>query len=274
MKSVPALSPTGFRIAYDRGVENSTADAEDIYVLDLRSGRRYRLTHNPNDEETPAWSPDGSKILFVRGAWSPRAELYVMDSDGTDVVRLTYNRVAERDPAWSPDGSSIAFTVGQYTGDDLFVMAADGSSRRRLTKTPATEASPAWSPSGREIAFTRIGNGAHIISLNLVTGEETQLTRGRHGNNLSPSYSPDGARIVYSCGRRYSARNICVMRSDGAEHHRVLTSRGSVYCCPDWGGNRFGDGPLAWKVRREVVRSLRAMKVFGIARRALAALHP
>jgi len=51
----------------------------------------------------PTWSPDGSKIAFVR-----KDGIYVMNADGSGQRRLTD---AGGGPAWSPDGSKIAFGI-------------------------------------------------------------------------------------------------------------------------------------------------------------------
>ncbi len=57
----------------------------------------------------PAWSPDGSRIVFGSGV-GRKAEIFVVNADGTNLARLTDNRVEDLLPAWSPDGGTVAFT--------------------------------------------------------------------------------------------------------------------------------------------------------------------
>jgi Tol biopolymer transport system component len=53
----------------------------DIFVVN-GSGTVTRLTNNGGGQ--PAWSPDGSRIVFVRSN-----DIYVMNANGTGVTRLT-----------------------------------------------------------------------------------------------------------------------------------------------------------------------------------------
>ena len=115
-------------------------------VLVKADGRGLRnLTANWRDR-SPAWSPDGSKLVFVRAG-----RLYVIGSDGSGLRRVTplrLNRVMP--PAWSPDGRSIAFVRGEndvchalrWQGDPPDLQA-----RRDLGQPPS------WSPDGKSIAF-------------------------------------------------------------------------------------------------------------------------
>ncbi|MGB7804364.1 MAG: hypothetical protein WBM72_02065 [Actinomycetota bacterium] len=85
----------------------------------LRGRIAYRL---------PAWSPDGSTIVFQsnRCAKGERTDLYAMDADGSNLRRLTKG-FAEQ-PTWSPDGRWLAFN----SCDGLAVMNARGGEARSL----------------------------------------------------------------------------------------------------------------------------------------------
>lgn len=111
---MPRWSPWGHTLAYmawPGSAWDSMHDAE-IWVAEVSgSGYARRLTHNRVVDSNPAWSPDGSKIVFLRGptahnivspAQRSADEIYVMNADGTGVTRLTYNRVGEGGLAWQP----------------------------------------------------------------------------------------------------------------------------------------------------------------------------
>ena len=67
-------------------------------------------------DASPAWSPDGSKIVFSRRQESlGPGDLYIINADGTGEVRLTSDPGDERDPTWSPDGQTIAYTGNEGT---------------------------------------------------------------------------------------------------------------------------------------------------------------
>ena len=70
------------------------------------SGRPVNLTNNEVSDESPAWSPDGSRIVFKRTCTSSLncptspSGLYVMDADGSNVVRFT-NDAEDHWPTWA-----------------------------------------------------------------------------------------------------------------------------------------------------------------------------
>ena len=169
------------------------------------SGRAY-LTDPGADglDEDPAWSPDGTRIVFARGHQDPLTgnfsrDLYVVGADGTGLTALTTTAADERAPDWSPDGAKIVF---QRLGDapGLWTMNADGSGAARLT-TGASDGQPAWSPDGTQIALRRIdADGFDDLWVVRPDGTgETQLTdEPPDAYDSDPSWSPDGARLVFN----------------------------------------------------------------------------
>jgi Tol biopolymer transport system component len=151
----PAWSPDGTRIAFTSLRHGQNADGSrnrEIYVMDADGGDPVRLTDDPAADGSPAWSPDGARIVFH----SDRAgndDIYVMAADGTDVIRLTDDPAEDDFPTWSPDGTMIAF-VSQRDGDrEIYLMEADGSGQLRLSDNPedfpehrGVDDFPSWRP--------------------------------------------------------------------------------------------------------------------------------
>jgi len=132
----PSWSPDGVHLVYD--------GARGIYVTAM--GEDPRLL-TPELEEatntTPAWSPKGDRIAYVR-RMHDHWEIWSMNPAGGDRRRLTpagteigeraYNSVA---PAWSPCGRYIAFLTDRESGTwRVYVMRAGGSGQRRLLNLP------------------------------------------------------------------------------------------------------------------------------------------
>lgn len=124
----PDWSPDGSKIVFTShpvlpfcptpGACNLFPDSE-IYVVNADGTGLKQLTHNSLEERAPAWSPDGSRILYMCRIGPLNAqgvgtfELCAMsadgDEDGTAFTRLTWNGVLDATPSWSPDGSQIVF---------------------------------------------------------------------------------------------------------------------------------------------------------------------
>jgi TolB protein len=124
---------------------NSTT--AEIYVIKADgTGIPTRLTNNVEEERAPAWSPDGTRIVFMCRRGGSDFEICVMNADGTGQVQLTDNAIQDLSPSWSPDGRKIVFhrPVGGPGRFQLFLMNADGTSEIQLTFPPGLTAFPNW----------------------------------------------------------------------------------------------------------------------------------
>ena len=179
-----------------------------VFVMGSGGENPTNLSTNPENEEGPAFSADGSLIAYVgekdfEEDRFPGEDLYVMRADGTEKRRLTRSDADESQPAFSPDGGRLAFTsfVDGSRGNQIHLAAADGSGETTLLAAPPGEfvgySDPSWSPDGSRIAFTRSATaGTDVWVIDLTTGLQTPITTGP-ASESEPDWSPDGSRIVY-----------------------------------------------------------------------------
>ena len=115
----PALSPDGKLVAYvsDRG----GGDHLDLWVQPIQGGAALRLTHGPADVREPAFSSDGSSIVF-RSDDEPGG-LYLVSVLGGEPRRIAPKG---RRPRFSPDGQQIAYWAGQDVYGTLYVLPVGG----------------------------------------------------------------------------------------------------------------------------------------------------
>jgi TolB protein len=219
-----------------------------IYVMAPDGTGVTRLTFESGDTH-PAWSPDGSKIAFVRYQ-EGNAGIYVMNADGSDPVRLTSGD-ASSSPTWSPDGTRIAAARETSGNADIYVMDADGSNPMRLTEDPLREYTPAWSADGTKIAFVGYFEGAPPSPLRLyvMNADGTGLRQLGPDDVAQPSWSPDGTKIAFV---KADTGSVYVIDADGTGPRQVVNlagltgGRGNLTTSPTWspGGTKiaFGSG--------------------------------
>jgi TolB protein len=275
----PDVSPDGRRIVFNRSGELM----DDIFVVNTDGTGLRQLTDVgnsvgnclPDDGEcnvSPAWSPDGRRIVFGR-AFGPVVDDYVttfalfsMRPDGTDVRQLTQLHPPatgatgeDSEPQYSPDGRMLLFqrvnvrTAAPLGGVAIWTLDLKTGLERQVTPY-ALEAgdTPDWSPDGKRILFHdnlfTTDKNANLYTIRPDGTGLKQLTFADDGKTryLGSSYSPDGRWITF--GRRpatggveANAADVFVMRVDGTHEHAV--TRTELYdSYPDWGPRPTTDG--------------------------------
>jgi len=144
----PAWSPDGQTIVFtshDRTDNPLNSVTAEIYVLSADgSGTPIRLTFNTEEERSPTWSPDGTRLAFSCRRGGADFEICVMNADGSNQIQLTDNAVGDLTPTWSPDGQQIMFHRPVAGRLQLFVMNADGTNQHQLTMTAGMNLFANW----------------------------------------------------------------------------------------------------------------------------------
>jgi Tol biopolymer transport system component len=211
---------------------------QDIYSLDLATGRQTNLTNNHFDDGYPRMSPDGKKIAFATnrdGSW----EIYIMNRDGSDQRNLTRSKEGNGYMDWSPDSQSLVFASTRYgsRNNDIYTIRADSSGLKRLTNHPAEDVHPVWSPDGKRIAFAseRDGN-REIYVMNSDGTNLIRLTSNRWYDDYS-AWSPDGTRLAFASDRdsgRSDRLDIYIMNADGTNVRRIVNDPAGDDRHPTW----------------------------------------
>lgn len=196
-----------------------------VYTVPVEGGEARVLTADSGVAVNfqPAYSPDGSRIVFVsdRGGQN---NLWVMDADGRNPKIIEQNlEVRHSLPRFTPDGRFIVARRSPLgddrRGSEIWMYAVNGGRGVSLTKQAdhnnATEPSP--TSDGRFVYFTievqNVDDPAkgktQLRRLDLSTGDVLRVTDGTErgpggdarlssGGGFAPRPSPDGRHLAFA----------------------------------------------------------------------------
>ena len=218
--------PNG-RIAF---IDYSSGDTGNVFTMDA-SGSNVRqvtsLTSDQGSAADPAWSPDGTKIVFT--VFGQTGRLYLVNPDGSNMHLLfnedpNYNDAAAN---FSPDGSRVIFrrcNFTKYEACAIYTVKINGNGLNAITKFKVNttddnfDVKPEYSPDGNTISFSSFNRGGVQNGIYLM---------GAHGNGIhlvtptglgavNADWSPNGSKIVFwthCCDPQEEA--IATMNPDG-----------------------------------------------------------
>jgi Tol biopolymer transport system component len=146
----PVWSPDSRHIAFTRWEypPERFFGSGEIYMIDVVSREEINLTHHFTDDSWPAWSPDGSHLLYLSDVDS-KPEFYLMDVASRVAKRLTLLGSANYGyslPArWSPDGRWLALSLTTNEGTNIYNFDFSTENLYRVTND-SYDVNPAWQP--------------------------------------------------------------------------------------------------------------------------------
>lgn len=198
-------SPRGTRLACSGWDDNNPARNGVYSVRSADGGGLLRLTRNPYGaiDEPGDYSPDGSRIVFVREnptvADGPKKALFVMNVNGSHVRQITqWGQAGCCTASWSPDGRWILFDAPAPAkiGHALFVVRPNGSGLHQLRLDTGDSwydaYEPAWSPDGKYLVFSMYlpSHGQDDIFIARANGGELYQVTNTPDHEGQPDWGP------------------------------------------------------------------------------------
>ena len=211
MEDAADISPDGRQLLF---VSTRSGNA-DVFVMPFRpegpaaADEAMNLTRHAAGDYNPAFSPDGTRILFSSsrdtalststGPGPPptylASELYVMQADGTGVRRLTRHESWDGAPAWTPDGQAAVFYSQRDGEPRIYRTAIDGSGAEPVSASGEAALSPTFGPDGR-LAFTARRDDRWTLVTARPDGADLQIASDAERDYWAPEHDPASGRLL------------------------------------------------------------------------------
>lgn len=219
----PAWSPDGTRLAY----VSFEGHASGVYVQNVSTGNRERVSGRAGINGAPAWSPDGRRLAITLSQPDGNVDIFVLDLESKSLLRVTDDPAIDTEPNWAPDGRSLYFTSDRAGRPQIYrVVLAAGERPKRITFEGAYNARPRISPDGTQLAVVTLDQGAYrIAAVDVASGRSRVLSTGRLDEG--PCFAPNSQTIMYAV-REAGRGALATVAVDGSVTSRISSPAGDV----------------------------------------------
>ncbi len=227
-------SPDGEWLATaDKGAESAPFR---IVLIGARDGRRRQLTLPPESvigDMSPAFSPDGKWVAFLRAVSSGVGDIYVVPVGGGEPHRVTNDNRYILSLTWGPDGRTIVFSSNRARNHALWRIPAAGGEPTRVPMVGENASDPAFSRDGRHMLYAQFFEDTNIWRFDLTGRAAPKKIVASTQYDSSPSIAPDGNRIAFRSNRSGS-NEVWESDSEGRAAWQVTHVGGALTGSPRW----------------------------------------
>lgn len=219
----PSWSPDGRKLAY----VSFEGGNSGIWIQDIATGSRDKVTSFRGINGAPAFSPDGGRLAMTLSKGG-NPDIYVMDLGSKHLTQLTNHFGIDTEPTWSHDGATLYFTSDRGGRPQIYQMRASGGSATRVSFDGSYNASPSLSSDDKKLATAQgAGNTYRIALMDRSTGGARWSMLSPGSLDESPSFAPNGAMLLYAA--REGRRGVLyAVSADGRVRQRLTLGDGDV----------------------------------------------
>lgn len=240
--SDPQISPDGSQVIYVRNFKDIMTDKNlsNLWIVNFDGTQNRPLTSGNQNDRSPVWSNDGSKIVFISNMQNGKNKLFLMWLDTKDIAPLTNTPNVPNRVSWSHDDKYLAFNMFvpekseslikmpekpegavwnappkyidkmNYRGDgqgylksgnrQLFILSTNGGSPRQLTSSSFNHGAPIWSKDNTKLLFSANLHEEHEYEPNNTEVYALDITSGAI-KALSSRLGPDNSPVLSPDGQ-------------------------------------------------------------------------
>jgi len=218
----PAWSPDSRQLAY----VSFEGNLSSIFIQTLRTGNRRKISDRIGINGSPAFSPDGRKLVLTLSNTDGNLDIHTLDLTTRKISRLTTNRSIDTEGTWSPDGSEIYFTSDRGGSPQIYKISSVGGVPSRITFEGNYNARPRLSPDGKKLAMVHLRDGKYQIGI-IDIEKRSLLVLSTGSQDESPSFSPNSDTLIYAT-RQDGLGFLETVTADGLIRQRLASQLGNV----------------------------------------------
>jgi eukaryotic-like serine/threonine-protein kinase len=202
------ISPDARKAAVILGAPGKVAQ-NAIWILDLSTGDRTRLTFEPLHIRGAVWSPDSKRVAYAieREDGPNSTSIFVKAADGSSDAELVLKSQFLAVPSsWSSDGRFLLFNTATKREQrmDIWVLPLDGDRRPfPFLATPGFDGDAQFSPDCRWVAYSSNETGIEEVYVRPFSptpgdssGAGPKWLVSTNGG-VAPQWSADGKQLAF-----------------------------------------------------------------------------
>jgi RHS repeat-associated protein len=172
---------------------------KEVYLMNADGSGQTRLTNELANDESPSWSPDGSKIIFrsdrERDCCDPTAQLWTMNADGSGLTNISNSGNGDYVASWNSGSfnqNPVANAGGSYSGVPAQSVSFNGGGS---SDPDGTIVSYSWNfgdggtGSGTTPTHAYAANGNYTVTLTVTDNAGAQASAQTTANIAGASSS-------------------------------------------------------------------------------------